>query len=147
MNAKELDQALWVEWTKGMKLLGEGLVHDQLGIINAACTTVTGMENIVEKGAMFVQRKYYIGKFSEWKRKVAQFETTAADRLREARAFSEAVPAYESHLSEVFMDADDLLENEDWGDQAIAAFENLVNYVNGLMDALDEAQKVVEGVE
>jgi len=141
MDKKEMDGALWEMWTRGVKLLGEGLVKDQLGILNAACTTVIGCENMIEKGAMFLQRKYYIGKFSTDKRQVAAWAADADALLRECKGKHGVEVEYVSSPEAIYMDADDGLDNESWGDHAIDAFEKLVEYVNNLMDALDTAQK------
>ena len=144
MDKKEMAQRLWAEWTKGLKLLGDNLAKDQLGIINAACTIVTGSENFIEKTAMFVQRKYYINKFKEYKAAVASYEESAIAVIREANKLLDEKVKYVSSINDIFMDADDSYENEAWGDHAIDAYEKLVAYLNNIMDVLDSAQKAVE---
>lgn len=51
---------------------------------------------------------------------------------------------FHSTLQEICIDTETDLANESWGDNAIAAYEKLGNYVNNLMDVLDKAQKEVE---
>lgn len=142
-NKKEMAQRLWTEWTKGLKLLGDNLAKDQLGIINAACTVVTGTENFIEKTAMFIQRRYYINKFKEYKAAVTSYEESAIAVIEEANKMLDEPIEYKSELSGIFMDADDSYENESWGDHAIEAYEKLVDYLNNIMNVLDGAQNSI----
>ena len=48
---------------------------------------------------------------------------------------------YKSTLADIIIDGDDRLENTDWGDHAIAAFEKLGDYLNNIMNVLESAQK------
>ena len=50
---------------------------------------------------------------------------------------------YKSTLAEIIIDGDDRLENSDWGDHAIAAFENLGDYLNNIMNILEATQKEI----
>ena len=50
---------------------------------------------------------------------------------------------YRSTLDEIIIDGDDRLENVDWGDHAIAAFEKLGDYLNNIMNVLEAAQKEI----
>ena len=50
---------------------------------------------------------------------------------------------YKSTLSDIIIDGDDRLENADWGDHAIAAFEKLGDYLNNIMNILEAAQKEI----
>lgn len=146
MDKNEMRGKLWEEWTQGVKILGDGLAQDQLGIINAACSTVLGGETFIEKAVMFVQRKYYISKFKDYKAKIAAFEKEAVDTIRLANEMldEKSRVAYKSTLSAVFMDADDSFKIEEWGDHAIEAYEKLVECVNELVEVLG---KVLEALE
>lgn len=46
IDKKEMQTRLWAEWTNGLKILADSLMKDQIDIINSACTTVLGNENL-----------------------------------------------------------------------------------------------------
>ena len=141
VDKKEMQTRLWAEWTNGLKILADSVMKDQIDIINSACTTVLGNENFIQKAVMYVQRKTYIGKFSDYKTRIGAYETTIMELLDEANALLAEKIEYKSTLSDIIIDGDTDLSNEAWGDHAIAAYEKLGNYVNAIMDVLDKAQK------
>ena len=94
--------------------------------------------------AIYVQRKVWIGKFSDYKTRIGAYETTIMELLREANSLLADKIEYKSTLSDIIIDGDTDLSNEVWGDHAIAAYEKLGNYVNAIMDVLDKAQKELE---
>ena len=107
--------------------------------------------------AIYVQRKIWIGKFSDYKTRIGAYEKTILELLDEVRKITKGkvrrgilfdLPAdkldYRSTLDDIIIDGDTDLSNESWGDHAIAAYEKLGNYVNGIMDILDRAQKALE---
>ena len=158
IDKKEMQTRLWTEWTNGLKILADSLMKDQIDIINSACTTVLGNENFIQRAVMHVQRKMYIGKFSDYKTRIGGYETTIMELLgqvnktlcdREGHWYELGSKShkieYKSTLSDIIIDGDTDLSNEAWGDHAIDAYEKLGNYVNAIMDVLDRAQKVLEG--
>ena len=145
IDKKELSTRLWTEWTNGLKITANSLATDQIEIINSACTcTLLGDENFVQKAVIYVQRKVWIGKFSDYKTRIGAYETTIMELLREANALLAEKIEYRSTLSDIIIDGDTDLSNEAWGDHAIDAYEKLGNYVNNIMDVLDKAQKELE---
>ena len=157
IDKKELSTRLWAEWTNGLKITANSLAKDQIDIINSTCTCVIGDENFVQKAAIYVQRKIWIGKFSDYKTRIGAYEKTILELLDEVRKVTGGkkrhglifdFPAdnldYKSTLDEIIIDGDTDLSNESWGDHAIAAYEKLGNYVNAIMDILDRAQKALE---
>lgn len=145
IDKKELQSRLWTEWTNGLKITANSLGTDQIEIINSACTCpLLGDENFVQKAVIYVQRKIWIGKFSDYKTRIGAYETTIMELLREANALLAEKIEYKSTLSDIIIDGDTDLSNEVWGDHAIEAYEKLGNYVNAIMDVLDKAQKELE---
>ena len=157
LDKNELKSRLWTEWTNGLKITANSLAKDQIEIINSLCTCVTGDENFVQKAVVYVQRKVWIGKFSDYKTRIGAYEKTILELLDEVRKITKGkvrrgilfdLPAddldYKSTLDDIIIDGDTDLSNESWGDHAIAAYEKLGNYVNGIMDILDRAQKALE---
>ena len=144
IDKKELSTRLWAEWTNGLKITANSLAKDQIDIINSTCTCVIGDENFVQKAAIYVQRKVWIGKFSDYKTRIGAYETTIMELLKEANALLADKIEYKSALSDIIIDGDTDLSNESWGDHAIEAYEKLGNYVNVIMDVLDRAQKELE---
>ena len=157
IDAKELNSRLWVEWKSGMKILMESLLRDSAGLPASLCTCVLGNENFVQRAFIYIQRKSYIGKFKDYKTRISAYETTvmelieqvnrmlagAAPREGESVASWAAKIEYKSTLADIIIDGDDRLENEDWGDHAIAAFEKLGDYLNNIMNVLELAQKEI----
>ena len=145
IDRNELKSRLWTEWTNGLKITANSLGTDQIEIINSACTCpLLGDENFVQKAVIYVQRKIWIGKFSDYKTRIGAYETTIMELLREANALLAEKIEYKSTLSDIIIDGDTDLSNEAWGDHAIDAYEKLGNYVNAIMDVLDKAQKELE---
>ena len=157
LDKNELKSRLWTEWTNGLKITANSLAKDQIEIINSLCTCVTGDENFVQKAVIYVQRKVWIGKFSDYKTRIGAYEKTILELLEEVRKITAGhvrrgilfdLPAdkldYRSTLDDIIIDGDTDLSNESWGDHAIAAYEKLGNYVNGIMDILNRAQKALE---
>ena len=145
IDKKELQSRLWTEWTNGLKITANSLGTDQIDIINSACTCpLLGDENFVQKAAIYVQRKIWIGKFSDYKTRIGAYETTIMELLDEANALLAEKIEYKSTLSDIIIDGDTDLSNEAWGDNAIEAYEKIGNYVNAIMDVLDKAQKELE---
>ena len=145
IDKKELQSRLWTEWTNGLKITANSLGTDQIEIINSACTCpLLGDENFVQKAAIYVQRKIWIGKFSDYKTRIGAYETTIMELLGEANALLADKIEYKSTLSDIIIDGDTDLSNEAWGDHAIEAYEKLGNYVNAIMDVLDKPQKELE---
>ena len=71
IDKKELQSRLWTERTNGLKITANSLATDQIEIINSACTCpLLGDENFVQKAAIYVQRKVWIGKFSDYKTRI-----------------------------------------------------------------------------
>ena len=93
---------------------------------------------------IYVQRKIWIGKFSDYKTRIGAYETTIMELLDEANALLAEKIEYKSTLSDIIIDGDTDFSNEAWGDHAIEAYEKLGNYVNAIMDVLDKAQKELE---
>ena len=157
INAKELNSRLWTEWKNGMKIMMESLMKDSVDLTASLCTTVLGNENFVQRAVIYIQRKSYIGKFKDYKTRISAYEITvlelieqvnkmlasAAPREGESGASVAAKIEYKSTLAEIIIDGDDRLENEDWGDHAIAAFEKLGDYLNNIMNILEAAQKEI----
>ena len=144
LDKKELASRLWAEWTNGLKILGDSLAKDQIEIINSTCTCVIGNENFVQKAAIYVQRKMYIGKFGDYKTRIGAYEDTILKLLKEVNEQIEEKIEYKSTLRDIIIDGETDLSNEAWGDHAIEAYEKLGNYVNNVMDVLDKAQKELE---
>ena len=145
LDKNELKSRLWTEWTNGLKITANSLGTDQIEIINSACTCpLLGDENFVQKAAIYVQRKVWIGKFSDYKTRIGAYETTIMELLDEANALLAEKIEYKSTLSDIIIDGDTDLSNEAWGDHAIDAYEKLGSYVNAIMDVLDKAQKELE---
>ena len=145
IDKKDLQSRLWTEWTNGLKITANSLGTDQIEIINSACTCpLLGDENFVQKAVIYVQRKVWIGKFSDYKTRIGAYETTIMELLGEANALLADKIEYKSTLSDIIIDGDTDLSNEAWGDHAIEAYEKLGNYVNAIMDVLDKAQKELE---
>jgi len=163
IDKNEMKTRLWAEWKNGLKILGESLMNDQITIISSSCVTVLGNENFIQKAVMYVQRKTYIGKFKDYKSRISAYEKSimelvdqvnrTAPRKTEEHWFMPHLKItrvawkidYKSTLDTIIIDGDDSLENEAWGDHAIAAYEKLVDYVNNIMDVLTDAQNKLEG--
>ena len=157
IDAKELNSRLWAEWKNGMKIMMESLMKDSADLPSSLCTCVLGNENFVQRAVIYIQRKSYIGKFKDYKTRISAYETTvmelieqvnkmlagAAPREGEIGASEPAKIEYKSTLADIIIDGDDRLENEDWGDHAIAAFEKLGDYLNNIMNVLEAAQKEI----
>lgn len=157
INAKELNSRLWTEWKNGMKIMAESLLKDSVDISGSGCTIVLGNENFIQRAVMYLQRKSYIGKFKDYKTRISAYETTvmelieqvnkmlagAAPHKGESVASGAAKIEYKSTLADIIIDGDDRLENADWGDHAIAAFEKLGDYLNNIMNVLEAAQKEI----
>ena len=158
INAKELNSRLWTEWKNGMKIMMESLMKDSVDLPASLCTCVLGNENFVQRAVIYIQRKSYIGKFKDYKTRISAYETTVMELieqvnkiLADARAkpwYQIGVPEptmieYKSTLSDIIIDGDDRLENTEWGDHAIAAFEKLGDYLNNIMNVLESAQKEI----
>ena len=145
IDKKELSTRLWTEWTNGLKITANSLATDQIDIINSVSTCpLLGDENFVQKAVIYVQRKIWIGKFSDYKTRIGAYETTIMELLGEANALLSEKIEYKSTLSDIIIDGDTDFSNEAWGDHAIDAYEKLGNYVNAIMDVLDRAQKELE---
>ena len=157
IDKKELQSRLWTEWTNGLKITADSLAKDQIDIINSVCTCVIGDENFVQKAAIYVQRKVWIGKFSDYKTRIGAYETTIMELLGQVNKTlgdgeghwyelgnKPRKIEYKSTLSDIIIDGDTDLSNESWGDHAIDAYEKLGNYMNAIMDVLDRAQKILE---
>ena len=157
IDAKELNSRLWTEWKNGMKIMAESLMKDSVDLTASLCTAVIGNENFIQRAVMYLQRKSYIGKFKDYKTRISAYEITvlelieqvnkmlasAAPREGEIGASEPAKIEYKSTLADIIIDGDDRLENEDWGDHAIAAFEKLSDYLGNIMEVLDKAQKEI----
>lgn len=142
LDKNELKSRLWTEWTNGLKITANSLGTDQIEIINSAATCpLLGDENFVQKAVIYVQRKIWIGKFSDYKTRIGAYETTIMELLDEANALLPEKIEYKSTLSDIIIDGDTDFSNEAWGDHAIEAYGKLGNYVNAIMDVLDKAQK------
>ena len=161
IDKKELKTRLWKEWVDGIKNLAYTLGNDYVQITDSACTTVLGNENFIQKAVMYVQRKTYIGKFKDYKVRIAAYEASILELIDEvnrivaggkegesfiSRCMHEGPTRieYQSTLGDIIIDGDDSFENADWGDHAIAAYEKLNEYVLKLLDVLDRAQKELE---
>ena len=157
IDTKELNSRLWAEWKNGMKILMESLLRDSAGLPASLCTCVLGNENFVQRAVIYIQRKSYIGKFKDYKTRISAYEITvlelieqvnkmlagAASREGEIGTTGPAKIEYKSILADIIIDGDDRLENTDWGDHAIAAFEKLGDYLNNIMNILEAAQKEI----
>ena len=158
IDAKELNSRLWAEWKNGMKIMAESLMKDSADLPSSLCTCVLGNENFVQRAVVYIQRKSYIGKFKDYKTRISAYEKSVMDLVDEVNKmianpesqpwykFGTPAPAkieYRSTLDEIIIDGDDRLENADWGDNAIAAFEKLGDYLNNIMNILEAAQKEV----
>ena len=157
IDAKELNSRLWTEWKNGMKIMAESLMKDSVDLTASLCTAVIGNENFVQRAVIYIQRKSYIGKFKDYKTRISAYETTVMELIGQVnRMFAGAAPRegeggasgtakieYKSTLADIIIDGDDRLENEGWGDHAIAAFEKLGDYLNNIMNILEAAQKEI----
>ena len=157
IEAKELNSRLWAEWKNGMKIMAESLMKDSVDLTTALCTIVLGNENFVQRAVIYIQRKSYIGKFKDYKTRISAYETTvmelieqvnkmladASPREGEIGALGPAKIEYKSTLGDIIIDGDDRLENAEWGDHAIAAFEKLGDCLNNIMNVLEAAQKEI----
>jgi len=157
IDAKELNSRLWAEWKNGMRIMMESLMKDSADLPSSLCTCVLGNENFVQRAVIYIQRKSYIGKFKDYKTRISAYETTVmelieqvnkmlvgtAPRDGEIGASEPTKIEYKSTLADIIIDGDDRLENEDWGDHAIAAFEKLGDYLNNIMNVLEAAQKEI----
>ena len=77
IDAKELNSRLWAEWKNGMKIMAESLLKDSVDISGSGCTIVLGNENFIQRAVIYIQRKFYIGKFKDYKTRISAYETTA----------------------------------------------------------------------
>ena len=157
IDAKELNSRLWAEWKNGMKIMAESLMKDSVDLTASLCTAVIGNENFVQWAVIYILRKSYIGKFKDYKSRISAYETTVMELIEQVnRMFAGAAPRegesgasgaakieHKSTLADIIIDGDDRLENEDWGDHAIAAFEKLGDYLNNIMNILEAAQKEI----
>ena len=158
IDAKELNSRLWAEWKNGMKIMMESLMKDSADLPSLLCTCVLGNENFVQRAVIYIQRKSYIGKFKDYKTRISAYETTVMELIEQVNkmlAGANAKPwyqigasespkiEYKSMLADIIIDGDDRLENEHWGDHAIAAFEKLSAYLNNIMNILEAAQKEI----
>ena len=158
IDAKELNSRLWAEWKNGMKIMMGSLMKDSVDLTGSLCTTVFGNENFVQRAFIYIQRKSYIGKFKDYKSRISAYEKSVMELVDEVNKmianpesqpwykFGTPAPAkieYRSTLDEIIIDGDDRLENADWGDHAIAAFEKLGDYLNNIMNVLEAAQKEI----
>ena len=157
IDAKELNSRLWAEWKNGMKIMMESLMKDSADLPSSLCTCVLGNENFVQRAVIYIQRKSYIGKFKDYKTRISAYETTVMELIEQVnKMLAGAAPhkgeigasepskiEYKSTLADIIIDGDDRLENEDWGDHAIAAFEKLGDYLNNIMNVLEAAQKEI----
>lgn len=143
IDKNELKSRLWTEWTNGLRITANSLSKDQIDIINSLCTCVIGDENFVQKAVSYVQRKMWIGKFSDYKTRIGAYETTIMELINEVNSLLPDKLEYRSTLTDIIIDGDTDLSNEAWGEHAIEAYEKLGNYVNAIMDVLDKAQKVL----
>ena len=174
VKKEEIKSRLWKEWVRGLKLMGESLQKDSIDIINSGCTTVIGNENFIQKAVMYLQRKTWIGKFKDYKMRIAAYEASIIELVDEVNklfnvrkepwyqfggikspvddnrkwydfcAREKRKIEYKSTLSEIIIDGDDSFENEAWGDHAIDAFMKLCEYNNNIMDTLVKAQEALE---
>lgn len=157
-DVKDMNARLWAEWKNGMKIMMESLMKDSVDIGQSACTIVLGNENFIQRAVMYVQRKSYIGRFKDYKTRISAYEKSVMELVGEVNkvlASQESRPwqrpgtaapskiEYRSTLDQIIIDGDDRFENEQWGDHAIAAFEKLSDYLGGIMDVLDKAQKEI----
>jgi len=162
IDKNEMKSRLWAEWTNGLKIMMGSLLRDQVSIVSSACVTVLGNENFIQRAVMYVQRKTYIGKFKDYKLRIAGYEKSILELVEQVNRSAPTETQemsicrlkiirpkwkidYKSTLDEIIIDGDDRLENEAWGDHAIAAYEKLVDYLNNIMDVLTDAQKKLEG--
>jgi len=158
INAKELNSRLWTEWKNGMKIMAESLLKDSVDLSGSGCTIVLGNENFIQRAVMYLQRKSYIGKFKDYKSRISAYEKSVMELVDEVNKmianpesqpwykFGTPAPAkieYRSTHDEIIIDGDDRLENTEWGDHAIAAFEKLGDYLNNIMNVLEAAQKEI----
>ena len=146
IDAKELNSRLWAEWQNGMKIMMESLMKDSVDLASSLCTCVLGNENFVQRAVIYIQRKSYIGKFKDYKTRISAYETTVMELIAQVKkmfASASVKNEYRSTLDQIFIDGDDRLENADWGDHAIAAFEKLGDYLNTIMNVLEAAQKEI----
>ena len=143
INAKELNSRLWAEWKNGMKIMAESLMKDSVDLPASLCTCVLGNENFVQRAVIYIQRKSYIGKFKDYKTRISAYETTVMELIAQVNKMLPDKIAYRSTLADIIIDGDDRLENTEWGDHAIAAFEKLGDYLNNIMNVLESAQKEI----
>lgn len=157
IDAKELNSRLWAEWKNGMKIMMESLMKDSADLPSSLCTCVLGNENFVQRAVIYIQRKSYIGKFKDYKTRISAYETTVMELIEQVnKTLADTAPRdgeigasepakieYKSTLADIIIDGDDRLENGDWGDHAIAAFEKLGDYLNNIMNFLETAQKEI----
>ena len=158
IDTKELNSRLCAECKNGMKIMVESLMKDSADLSGSGCTIVLGNENFIQRAVMYLQRKSYIGKFKDYKTRISAYETTVMELIEQVNkmlANASAKPwyqigaseptkiEYKSTLADIIIDGDDRLENADWGDHAIAAFEKLGDYLNNIMNVLEAAQKEI----
>ena len=158
IDTKELNSRLWAEWKNGMKIMAESLMKDSVDLPASLCTCVLGNENFVQRAVIYIQRKSYIGKFKDYKTRISAYETTVMELIEQVNkmlanastkpwyklgASAPTMIEYKSTLSDIIIDGDDRLENTEWGDHAIAAFEKLGDYLNNIMNVLEAAQKEI----
>ena len=157
IDAKELNSRLWAEWKNGMRIMMESLMKDSADLPSSLCTCVLGNENFVQRAVVYIQRKSYIGKFKDYKTRISAYETTVMELIEQVnKTLADTAPRdgeigaseptkieYKSKLADIIIDGDDRLENEDWGDHAIAAFEKLGDYLDNIMNVLEAAQKEI----
>lgn len=143
IDKNELRSRLWSEWVNGLKTLGNSLVKEHFDLMTSACAMVLGDENIIQRAIIFVQRKFYIRKFKDYRFQVGAYEQSAMTLLEDVNAVlpDERKIRYTSTIDSIEIDEDDRFENATWGDDAISAYTKLVDYVNHIMDALDKAEK------
>lgn len=158
IDAKELNSRLWAEWKNGMRIMMESLMKDSADLPSSLCTCVLGNENFVQRAVIYIQRKSYIGKFKDYKTRISAYETTVMELIEQVnKTLADTAPRdgeigaseptkieYKSTLADIIIDGDDRLENKDWGDHAIAAFEKLGDYLNNIMNILEAAQKEID---
>lgn len=142
IDKTELRSRLWSERVSGLKTLGNSLVKEHFDLMTSACALVLGDENFFQRAIIFVQRKFYIKKFKDYRFQVGAYEQSVMTLLDDVNAVlpDESKVRYVSTIGNIEIDEDDSYENSSWGDNAISAYIKLVDYVNHIMDVLDKAQ-------
>lgn len=143
IGKNELRSRLWSEWVEGLKNLRDSLRNDGGQIADLVCTSMSGDENFVQRAAINTQRNMYLGKFVDYKTRIAAYETTILELLGEVNATLSDKIEYKNARVDIQIVSDSELSNDDWCCQMIDAYDKLGKSADAIIDTLNRVQEVL----